>query len=101
MLGTLEGDGFVLESMNPSRAATPLSVAANRLYEKADPSLVHEPDGVLDVSAARFEAVDERRTRVGGGVWRPSGQITTKVEGTEWGRERPVLSGYSGAPRWL
>src|SRR5690606_5469853 len=34
MLATLEHDSFVLESMNPERAATPLSVAAHSLYEQ-------------------------------------------------------------------
>lgn len=99
MLGTLDGDGFVLESMNPERAATPLSVAAHSLYEQADPILVHEPDGILDVSAARFEAVDARRTRVRGGIWREAAQITIKVEGATWVGERAVLIAGSCDPR--
>src|SRR3546814_18310512 len=95
MLGTIEGDGFVLESMNPSRAATPLSVAAHSLYEQADPSLVHEPDRVLDVFAAHFEAVTERTTRVGGGVWRHSGRITITVVAAQRLRHGALLCGGS------
>ena len=91
MLGTLEGDGFVLESMNPARAATPLSVAAHSLYEQADPLSVYEPEGVLHLDGARFEAVDERRTRVSGGIWEVAKQKTIKLEGSEWCGERAVL----------
>ena len=47
MLGTLEGESFILESMNPNRRATPMSVAAHGLYEQADPLSVAEPEGVL------------------------------------------------------
>lgn len=47
MLGTLEGDSFVLESMNPVRRATPMSVAAHGLYEQSDPLSVSEPEGTL------------------------------------------------------
>lgn len=99
MLATLEDEAFVLESMNPARAATPVSVAAHSLYEQADPSLVHEPEGVLDVSSARFEAVDARRTRVSGAVWTDAEQKTIKIEGAEWCGERAVLCAGSCDPR--
>src|SRR5690606_8318361 len=98
ILGTLEGDSFVLESMNPERAATPMSVAAHSLYEQADPLLVHEPEGVLDVSQARFEAIDARRTRVSGARWTPATQPTIKIEGAEWVAERAVLCAGSCDP---
>jgi hypothetical protein len=99
MLATLEGDSFVLESMHPGRAATPVSVAAHTLYEQADPLRVDEPGGWIDVASARFEAVDERRTRVSGAVWHPRGQMTVKVEGAEWCGERGVLLAGSCDPR--
>lgn len=98
MLGTLEGDFFVLESMNPERAATPLSVAAHSLYEQADPTTVHEPEGTLYVENARFEAIDERRTRVSGAVWEETSQFTIKIEGSEWVGERAVLLAGSCDP---
>jgi hypothetical protein len=82
MLGTLHGDGaFELESMNPARAATPVSVAAHGLYEQADPFSVQEPEGRLDLAGARFEALDDRRVRVTGAVWTPAAQPTVKLEG--------------------
>jgi hypothetical protein len=99
MLGTLEAEGFTLESMNPARAATPLSVAAHSLYEQADPLLVHEPEGTLDVGAARFEALDERRTRVSGARWTPAAQHTVKLEGATRVGERAVLLAASCDPR--
>lgn len=99
MLGTLQGDSFVLESMNPERAATPISVAAHSLYEQADPTLVHEPDGTLDVSMARYEAVDARRTRVSGARWIDARQKTVKIEGAQWVAERAVVFAGSCDPR--
>ncbi len=99
MLGTLEGESFTLESMNPARAATPLSVAAHSLYEQSDPHLVHEPEGTLDVRGAHFEALDERRTRVSGAVWTPARQHTVKLEGATRIGERAVLLAGSCDPR--
>lgn len=98
MLGTLDGTSFELESMNPARAATPLSVAAHSLYEQADPLTVYEPEGMLNVARARFEAIDDRRTRVSGAVWHPASQYTVKIEGAEWVGERGVLCAASCDP---
>jgi hypothetical protein len=47
ILATLEGDSFVLESVNPERRATAMSVAAYSRYEQSDPDRVVEPEGVL------------------------------------------------------
>ena len=58
----------MLESMNPDRRATLMSVAAHSLYEQADPNEIVEPEGIANVSVAQCEAVDERRTRVSGAV---------------------------------
>jgi len=99
MLGTLHGDHFVLESMNPARAATPLSVAAHSLYEQADPLTVYEPDGALHVGTAKFEAVDERRTRVSGSTWEPAKTLTVKIEGAEWVGERAIVCAGTADPR--
>ncbi|HUA77787.1 MAG TPA: acyclic terpene utilization AtuA family protein, partial [Acetobacteraceae bacterium] len=99
ILGTLEDESFVLESMNPARAATPISVAAHSLYEQGDPLHVHEPDGTVDLSAARYEQLDDRRTRVSGAVWQPARCSTIKVEGAEWCGERAVLLAGSCDPR--
>ena len=81
MLGVLDRDSFVLESMNPVRKATPMSVAAHGLYEQADPLSVAEPEGVLHLQDSKFEAVDARRCRVSGGRWVPAKQLSVKIEG--------------------
>jgi hypothetical protein len=88
-----------IESMNPARAATPSSVAAHSLYKQADPHHVYEPDGMVDFSAARYERLDDRRTRVTGATWHPAFQPTIKVEGAEWCGERAVLFGGSCDPQ--
>ena len=91
MLGTLHGDAFELESMNPARAATPVSVAAHSLYEQADPLRVQEPEGTLEVADASFEALDDRRVRVSGASWTPAAQPSIKIEGSRWIGERAVM----------
>jgi len=91
LLGTLDGDSFVIDSMNPIRHATPMSVAAHSLYEQGDPYRVIEPEGVLDTRAARYEAIDEHRCRVSGGQWTPATQFTVKLEGAVRVGERAVL----------
>ena len=62
IMATLKRDGFVLESMNPERAATPMSVAAHSLYEQADPHRITEPEGAALVNQAQYQAIDDRRT---------------------------------------
>jgi hypothetical protein len=99
MLATLDDEGFELESMNPERRATPLSVAAHSLYEQADPLTFTEPDGTLDVSRAKYTALDERRTRVSGAVWQQARQCTIKVEGSAPIGHRAVLVAGTADPR--
>lgn len=98
MLGTLHDGWFELESMNPARAATPVSVAAHSLYEQADPLSVQEPDGTLHLAEARFEAIDARRVRVAGATWAPAQQPTVKLEGAAWCGERAVVLAASADP---
>ena len=101
MLGTLEGESFVLESMNPNRRATPMSVAAHSLYEQADPLSVAEPEGVLYLSDAKYEAVDDRRVRVSGGRWEPATQFSVKIEGATRLGARAVLVAGSTDPVFI
>ncbi len=91
MLAELWPDHFVLESMNPALRATPASVAAHALYEQADPWVVEEPTGTLDLREARYQAVDERRTRVEGARFHPRPQPTLKVEGAARVGERALM----------
>lgn len=101
MLATLDESGFVLESMNPDRSATPLSVAAHSLYEQSDPLTFTEPDGSLDVSHATYEAVDDRRTKVNGATWTPARRTTIKVEASAPIGFRSVLLCATADPRFI
>ncbi len=101
ILAELDHDGFVLESMNPERRATPTSVAAHSLYEQSDPFTMQEPDGTLDLTHARYEAVDDRRARVSGAMWRETTHPTIKLEGARKIGERAVLLCGSADPRFI
>jgi putative intracellular protease/amidase len=101
MLATLDDDGFVLDSMNPARKATPMSVAAHSLYEQATPYTVVEPEGTLHIEEAVYEAVDDRRTRVSGAVWQPAERWTVKVEAAAPVGERVILLAGSVDPRFI
>ena len=68
VLATYWRDAFELTPMSPGQRCTPLSVAAHTLYEKARPDLLPGPDGILDVTACTYTAVDERTVRVAGSV---------------------------------
>ena len=101
ILAVLDKQGFVLESMNPARAATPMSVAAHSLYEQADPHRITEPEGASLVDTATYSAVDDRRTRVAGARWQPAEQLTIKLEGARYLGERAVLLAGSADPRFI
>lgn len=101
ILATLDQTGFELESMNPARRATPTSVAAHSLYEQADPYSVTEPEGRVDLRAATYTALDDRRTRVEGAEWTPSQVPTIKLEGAACIGERAVLLAGAADPRFI
>lgn len=101
ILATMDAEGFVLESMNPDRKATPMSVAAHSLYEQADPHRILEPAGAVHVDEARYEAVDERRTRVSGARFVPAETPTIKLEGAALVGQRAVLLAGSADPRFI
>lgn len=102
IMATLDRQGFfVLESMHPDRAATPMSVAAHSLYEQADPHRITEPEGAALVDKATYTAMDNRRTRVEGASWEPAKQPTIKLEGARYLGERAVLLAGSSDPRFI
>ena len=81
ILMTFDETGFVIEPMAEDAAATPHTVSAHMLYENADPFILHEPGGYLDVSESRYIALDERVVRVEGSRWVDSAPYTVKLEG--------------------
>jgi hypothetical protein len=99
LLGTLDGDSFTIDSMNPIRNATPMSVAAHSLYEQGDPYRVIEPEGMLNTEAARYEAVDAHRCRISGARWEPATRFTVKIEGATRVGERAVLLAGCADPK--
>ena len=77
-------DSFEVEPLSATNACDPHSVSSHMLYENADPFLLTEPGGVLDVREATYEALDDRRVRVRGSVFRPQ-PYTMKLEGAAGG----------------
>ncbi len=69
---------------------TPYSVSAHMLYENSNPFRLTEPGGVLDVTDAKYEQLDERRVRVTGSVWDPK-PYTMKLEGASGGQFQTIM----------
>ena len=80
ILMTFDDSGFVIEPMAENAAATPYTVSAHMLYENADPFILLEPGGYLDVSEARYTALNERMARVEGSKWHDTRPYTVKLE---------------------
>ena len=76
----VDKDGFTVEPMAAGAVCTPHSVSAHMLYENADPFILHEPGGYLDVREADYTALDERRVRVEGSHWVKTDPYTVKLE---------------------
>jgi len=76
-----DAEGFRIEPMGSHARATPRTVSAHMLYENADPNILFEPGGHLDVSNATYEALDARSVRVTGSEWVRSDRYTVKLEG--------------------
>lgn len=74
-----DADGVTITPMAERSTATPRTVAAHLLYENADPIVLHEPGGHLDLSAATY-AARGRSVRVEGARWVP-GSYDVKLEG--------------------
>ena len=83
-----DAEGFTVRPSGEGVRATPLTVSAHMLYENADPFILHEPGGQLDVRNATYTAVEgDTSVRVTGSVWHPSERYTVKLEGAR-------LAGY-------
>lgn len=51
------------------------------------------PGGVLDLNGARYDALDDRRVRVSGGVFLPSNKYSVKLEGAAITGYRTIFIG--------
>ncbi|MBT6274350.1 MAG: acyclic terpene utilization AtuA family protein [Chromatiales bacterium] len=80
-------DGFTVEALAEDARCTPYSVSSHMLYENADPYVLYEPGGHLNVSNACYSALDDARVRVTGSEWHDAKDYTVKLEGT-------IVAGY-------
>jgi hypothetical protein len=93
MFATLRDDHFDLAPLDPALRCSPLSVAAHSLYENGDPFRLVESSGVLDLTHATYEALDERRVRVRGSRFEPAARYTVKLEGAELAGYQSIVLG--------
>lgn len=90
VLLSIDEDSFDVEPLSHPNHCEPDSVSAHMLYENSDPFRLIEPGGVLDVTAARYVQLDERRVRVTGSVWEPQ-PYTMKLEGAGAGQFQTIM----------
>lgn len=90
VIGEVDADGVTVYPLHPGQRCTPASLASHAMYERIDPYSETIPGGTLDMTALRFDRVDERRTRVSGAVWRPDDAYRVKIEGAGKVGERAV-----------
>ncbi|NML42257.1 DUF1446 domain-containing protein [Ramlibacter sp. G-1-2-2] len=83
-------DAFEVEPLGNVSRCTPFTVSAHMLYENSDPFLLTEPGGVLDVTDAIYEAVDERVVRVTGSRFHDK-PYTMKLEGAGRGGFQTIM----------
>ena len=83
-------EAFEVEPLDPDNRCLPHTVAAHMLYENSDPFLLYEPGGILDVTDARYHAVDDRVVQVTGSrfVAQP---YTMKLEGAAGGAFQTIM----------
>ncbi|MCH1449627.1 MAG: DUF1446 domain-containing protein [Litoricolaceae bacterium] len=81
VLVSFDEAGFLVEAMGQGVSCSPQSVSAHMLYENADPFVLFEPGGYLDVRNASYNAIDNGLVRVEGSRWVSSDIYTVKLEG--------------------
>lgn len=93
--------GFTVTPLADGARATPHTVSAHMLYENADPFILAEPGGHLDVTGSTYSAVDDRSVRVTGSEWVPSPRYTVKLEGARRAGYQTVLMAMLRDPRYV
>jgi len=93
--------GFTVTPMAASSKATPETVSAHMLYENSDPFILYEPGGYLDVSEAKYTAVDDHSVRVTGSKWVPDERYCVKLEGAMVAGYRVVSLALLRDPRYV
>lgn len=93
--------GFTIEPMAAEAACTPQLVSAHMLYENADPFILYEPGGYLDVTAVDYTAIDERRVRVEGSRWVQTSPYTVKLEAAMMAGYQTSMLAVIREPRYV
>ena len=75
--------GFTVEAMSENAFCTPETVSAHMLYENADPFVLLEPGGYMDVTNAIYSPINSRKVRVEGAKWNSSKKYNVKLEGAQ------------------
>jgi hypothetical protein len=101
VLGTVDADGFTLETLSPARSFTDYSVAAHALYEKSDPYHLPGPEGTLDLTDVRYEALSGGRVRVTGSRLQPPARPCVKLEGARREGYRSLFIAGIRDPRFI
>lgn len=83
LIGHMYDDRFEVVPSNPDVRCTEQSVAAHTLYEKANPNTITCSAGAVDVSAAEFKQVTDRKVRVTGSQFTRDDSNSTLLEGVE------------------
>ena len=83
MFARIGQEYFIMDPPNPEHRCTPLSVAAHTFYETSSPIHLYEPSGMVDTSAATFEAENERAVKVTGSRFVKAESYRIKLEGVE------------------
>lgn len=83
-------DSFEMEPLSMDTSCSPETVSAHMLYENSDPFRLTEPGGVLDVTHAEYQQLNDRVTRVTGSIWNPV-PYTMKLEGARAGAFQTIM----------
>ncbi|MFQ5622608.1 MAG: acyclic terpene utilization AtuA family protein [Paracoccaceae bacterium] len=94
-------DGFTVAPMEEGARCTPHSVSAHMLYENSNPFVLYEPGGHLDVTAAKYRALDERRVRVTGSEWHVDETYRVKLEGARLAGYQTTILAILRDPRYV
>ena len=101
LLLDFDATGCTVTPLADGAQATPHTVSAHMLYENSDPYILHEPGGHLDVTAARYVALDDRSVRIEGAEWHPADAYRVKLEGARIAGWQTLLIATLRDPRYV